>query len=505
MSDWEAAEAWVESAVSWQAHEPGGGMILFDDHGIRVGRFGGVENLSTSQPFGIGTVVRYASVTKHVFAAFVLAQGDVLSLDDPLGKHLPRLSEATARITVGQALDMSGGVPDTRECLTLTGHSIFTQTLAPDLLALHERLAQPSYPSGTEVHYSNGGYRLVEEALRGHGRLFADFVRDHLGAELNLTMFAPEFWTDPVPGLCNGYWRDGETWRMGLQGMHLSGAGSLCGSAGSLAHWGGMLLKGAEWQGGLLGQLTAPRRLADGRVTDYGLGLRRQRVGGRDLVGHGGSQPGFKSYLLLDTDSRTGCVVVANRDDVNAAGLAAGAMAALLGQTLPQPFSDLRPGVYVSPAGDDWLEVRAPNSVIRLDDEAAVYSAGDGPGIDSMSATSSLRLQMEGDMIVGEVGHAPARFEPAVRSEIPSDLDGHWINDESGAVLSIKNGQVFLGNTAVPRPMPLWGIGNGLMLFDLVDGPWTRRICLRRQDNDRLVLSLSRARQIAYRRMMSGD
>lgn len=504
MSDWGAAEAWVENAINWQADEPGGAMILFDDRGIRVSRSGGVENLSALQPFGIDTVVRYASVTKHVFAAFVLAQGDVLSLEDPLGKHLPGLSTNMACITVGQALDMSGGVPDTRECLTLTGHSIFTQTLAPDLLALHERLTEPNYPPGTEVHYSNGGYRLVEEALRGHGRLFADFVRDHLGGHLGLTMFAPELWTDPVQGLCNGYWRDGDIWRMGLQGMHLSGAGSLCGSAGALAHWGQILLRDGDGQGGLLGQLTAPRHLNDGRVTDYGLGLRRQRIGARNLVGHGGSQPGFKSYLLLDTDSRTGCVVVANRDDVNTAGLAVGAMAALLGVTLPQPFSDLRPGFYVSPAGDDWLEVRAPNSIIRLDDEAAVYVADDGAGVDSMSATSSLCLRMQGDHIIGEVGHGPARFEPAVSSEISADLDGYWINDESGAVLTIEKGQVVLGNTAVPRPMPLRGLGNGLMLFDLHDGPWKRRICLRRQEEDGLVLSLSRARRIAYRRMARG-
>ncbi|MGA0617073.1 serine hydrolase domain-containing protein [Paracoccus sp. KR1-242] len=496
--NWAAAEAALLASVAWDGDEPGGAVILFDRGGLRASRAAGVESLSTFAPFGIDTVVRYASVTKHVFASFVLAHPDVISLDDPLGKHLPRLAPALAPVTVGRALDMSGGIPDTRECLTLIGLSIFSETTAPELLAFHEGMARLNYPTGTEVHYSNGGYRLVEEAMRAHGLFFDDFLRRELREGRGIQMLAAEMWTDPVAGLATGYWHDGASWRMGLQGMHLSAAGSLIGSGRSLAEWGRALLAGEGSFAGRLAALTATRHLADGRATGYGLGMRRQMVGQRELVGHGGSQPGFKSYLLLDPETGTGCAVVSNRDDTNGSGLAAQAMAALLGETLPEAGSDLVPGLYAAAEGADWIEVRDA-SVTRLDDEVAVYPVVGG-GVDSMSPTSRLELRMEGDAVVGEVGHSPARFLPAQAELVPADLAGAWLCEEFGAVLEIRDGAVVMGAGPKRRAMPLQSLGGGRFLFTLTDGPWTRRVCLHRVGPDHVDLVLSRARMIRYAR-----
>ncbi len=496
--DWAAAEAALNEGIAFGGDTPGGAAILFDKSGLRASRAAGVASLATATPFSIDTVVRYASVTKHVFASFVLAHPEVISLDDPLGKHLPQLAPATAAVTVGQALDMSGGVPDTRECLTLIGLSIFTETKAPDLLAFHAGMERLSYPAGTEVHYSNGGYRLVEEAMRSQGLLFDDFLRQELRQPRGIAMRAAEMWTDPVPGLVNGYWHDGQGWRVGLQGMHLSSAGSLIGSGRDLAEWGRALLENQGSFAGRLAALTATRHLKDGRPTGYGLGMRQQEVGQRNLVGHGGSQPGFKSYLLLDPEAETGIAVVANRDDVNTSALAAQVMAALLGESLPATGSDLTPGLYVTESGADWIEVFAA-SVSRLDDEVAVYPCTGG-GVDSHSPTSRLELRMEGEAIIGETGHAPARYLPAKPEPIPGDLAGAWVSEAFGASLDIQGDAVIMGAGPTRRVMPLQSLGGGRFLFTLNDGPWTRRICLNRLSQDRFELALSRARMIEFTR-----
>lgn len=494
--DWTAAAAAVEAAADWAGDGPGGAVLLFDRTGLRATAAAGVESLATRTPFGIDSVSRCASVTKHVFAGFVLAHPGVIGLDDPLGRHLPQLAPATAAVTVGRALDMSGGIPDTRECLTLTGHSIFTQTRAEDLLAFHAALPRLNYPPGSEVHYSNGGYRLVEEAIRAHGLRFDDFLRAEMRDPTGLPMRAAEMWTDPVPGLVTGYWHDGSGWREGVQGMHLSAAGSLTASGRALAEWGRRLLTGEAGFAGRLAALGAGRPLPDGRATGYGLGLRRQRVGARELVGHGGSQPGFKCYLLLDPAGGTGVAITANRDDVNAADLAARIMAALLGETLPAPGSDLVPGLYVAPEGADWIEVGA-TTVSRLDDEVAVYPA-EGGGVDSLSPTSSLRLRMEGEAVVGTAGLAPVRFLPVREAAVSPGLEGRWRHD-SGAVLEVAGGAVVMGAGPTRRAMPLQPLGGGRHLFTLLDGPWRRRICLHHSAPGRLTLALSRARMIDYR------
>ena len=496
MLDWKAAGAAVEAAADWASDGPGGAVLLFDRHGLRATAAAGVESLATRRPFGIDSVARCASVTKHVFASFVLAHPQVIGLDDPLGQHLPQLAPETGAVTVGRALDMSGGIPDTRECLTLTGHSIFTQTLAPDLLAFHAGLPRLNYAPGTQVHYSNGGYRLVEEALRAHGLLFDDFLRDEMRSPTGLPMRAAELWTDPVPDLVTGYWHDGSTWREGFQGMHLSAAGSLSASGRALAEWGRLLLVDEGSFKDRLAALSAPRPLLDGRATGYGLGMRRQRVGGRELVGHGGSQPGFKAYLLLDPDSGAGVAILCNRDDVNTTDLAARVMAALLGEVLPVAGSDLTPGLYVAPEGVDWIEVRAA-TVSRLDDEGAVYPVARG-GVDSLSPTSALHLRMEGAAVVGSAGFAPARYEPVRGGTVSPALAGRWRHD-SGAMLEVAGDAVVMGAGPTRRVMALQPLGGGRYLFHLPDGPWNRRICLHQTAPDRITLALSRARMIDYR------
>ena len=106
--DWTAASKAAGDFVShWRDDEPGGCVVGFDLSGIRFAHAGGVESLSTLAPFSSRTVARYASLTKHVFCAMVLAHGDVMGLDDPLGEHLPELQSRLRDVTVGQALDMS--------------------------------------------------------------------------------------------------------------------------------------------------------------------------------------------------------------------------------------------------------------------------------------------------------------------------------------------------------------------------------------------------------------
>ena len=95
--DWQAAEATARRLTAqWAADEPGGAVIGFDGSGICFSHAAGVESLATFAPFAVDSVVRYASLTKHFFAAMVLAHSDLIGLDDPLGQHLPELRSPLA-------------------------------------------------------------------------------------------------------------------------------------------------------------------------------------------------------------------------------------------------------------------------------------------------------------------------------------------------------------------------------------------------------------------------
>lgn len=496
-ANWDKAQQAVRKFTDgWGADQPGGAVIGFDANGIRFAEVGGVESLSTMAPFGADTVVRYASVTKHAFCAMVLSHPEAISLDDKLGQHLPELQGPMASVTVARALDMSGGLPDTRECLSLLGLSVYTETKAGPLMEYLARQTRLNYEAGTEVSYSNTGYRFVETALERKGLFFRDFIRDS-GAKAGATLDAPDVWNDTVAGLVPGYWHDGEKWQLSAAGLHISASGSMTGSATSLANWLRLLLSGNAPFAGTLARLAAPRTLNDGTESGYGLGICRTVLDGHEFTGHGGSHPGYKTYFLLDQANRTGVVVVSNREDTNGSKIAQEAMAAIFGLALPTPSSALTEGLYVTETGPFWIEVKG-SSVNWLDADTAVYEDKDGY-VSSFSATSPMRLKMDGAAITGQIGYPARRLLPAIDTGVPASLAGRWFSDE-GATFEIDGDAVVMGVGPVRHRMPLKALGNGRFLFTLKDGPWTKRVCLHLLSENRLELVLSRARMIEYSR-----
>jgi len=497
--DWNAASKTAGELVSrWGEDEPGGCVVGFDLSGTRFVHAGGVESLSSLVPFSSQTVARYASLTKHVFCAMVLTNADAIGLDDTLADHLPELQSPLRDVTVGQALDMSGGLPDVRECLSLLGLSVYSETRAEPLLEYVARQRRLNFPAGTEVSYSNTGYRLVEAALARKGLRFDDFVQKRIAKPLGIGLAAPDVWNDPVAGLAPGYWKSDNGWQLSAAGLHLSASGSLAGSAEALVAWLQCLLKGEDGFSGLLAQLSAPRPLAHGRMSEYGLGLRWTHLGASRFVGHGGSHPGYKSYFLLDPENGTGFVVLSNREDTNGFKIALESMASLTGLPLPKPSVSLPDGLYATETGPWWLEIKG-STCSFLDAEDTLYEDDDG-WVSSRSASSPIRLRLDGSALTGEVGHATRQFLPVVPTvDVPATLDGRWRSDE-GAEFDIVSGSVVMGIGPLRRCRPLTSLGSGRFLFTLHDGPWTKRVCLHMLGDDHVELVTSRARMIEYRR-----
>lgn len=498
--NWDVALTAAQDLVAqWPDNEPGGVIVGFDAQGIRFSAASGVESLATHKPFSADSVVRYASVTKHVFASMVLRHADKISLDDPLGKHLPELKKPLSDVTVGRALDMSGGLPDSRECLTLLGLSIYTETENDRLMEFHAAMERLNFDAGTQVSYSNTGYRLVEIALQRLGLRFDDYLQNEIVPLLGVQMKAPDVWNDPVDGLVPGYWLKsddkGKKWQLSSAGLYISAAGSLTGSGTALATWAQALMCGKGHLSGMLDQMSAPRAMADGRLSAYGIGLITSELDGLTLVGHGGSHPGYKSYMLICPEHQCGFVVVANRDDANGSKMAQTAMAALAGCTLPQAGSTIPDGIYVTQTGHHWLEMKGGNATY-IDNEDALYDEGNG-WFSSRSATSPVLLRWNGEVLEGEIGHAAREFVPVVPVDAGSELDGYW-RSPFGAGFEIINGQVVMGAGPVRQTMPLTDLGGGRYLFTLHDGPWVKRVCFHLLAGNRAELVLNRSRMLEY-------
>ncbi len=483
--DWQrAAEAAAAVAAQWALPgEPGGVIVLFDGERIHSAACGGLADLARGAPFSLDSVAHFASVSKHLFAALVTGHaGRALSLDDALARHLPQLRGAQREVTVGQALDMTSGLPDVRETLALLGISPFQPVGAAAALDFLAAVTTLNYPAGSEISYTNTGYRLVEEILRTQGIGFNDLLQRHICQPLDIALLAPETWFDIVPGLAPGYWFGPQGWQLAGAGLHLSAAGSIMGSARHLTVWLQSLLADSGPGQGVLDRLCAPRFLADGRGTDYGLGIGRCQIGGRDWVGHGGSHLGYKSYFLLDRSSKTGMMMLANRDDAAGYPTALAVMSALHGQPLPTPGHALRPGLYAGLSGGDWLEVKG-NGVTWMNAEQTLYHSGE-PGVArSLTAHLPMRLFQDGILVRGEIGHVPRVFYPTAPDDCLQRAQGRWRQEQYRSEFAFSGNRLAMGVGPASFQALLTPLGGGRLLACAQDGSWSKKFVLIFKDN----------------------
>ncbi|MCG8708372.1 beta-lactamase family protein [Brenneria sp. 4F2] len=501
MLNWKrAAEVAQSITESWDCdRQPGGAIVLFDREQIQAASCGGLADLAQGTPFSTSSVVRFASVTKHLFAAMVTGpMSGNIALTDKLAQHLPQLTGPNGQVTVGQALDMTSGLDDIRETLSLLGLSVYNATQAADLLQFEADMGELNYPAGSEISYSNTGYRLVEEALRAKGILFADLLQQHVCAPLNIHLHAPDTWFDIVPGLVPGYWHGKNGWQLASAGLHLSASGSVAGSVRDLSVWLQTLLRDDGPGAGVLERLSAPRRLADGRVTGYGMGIAHTRLGAAHWVGHGGSHAGYKTYFLLDPQQGVGVALVANREDVATYDCALRIMAALQALPLPQPGHALTAGLYASDSGGDWLEISG-NTACWLGAGDTLYPGEDPAEAVSLSSHMPMRLRQNGAAIEGEIGHVPRRFLPVAADDGIELAQGRWFCPQWRSELTIAGDELVMGIGPAAITASLISLGKGRLLATAQDGPWEKRFAIQ-LEGDEMRLLLNRSRIVRYQR-----
>ncbi|KAA2213654.1 serine hydrolase [Teichococcus oryzae] len=493
MHNWSRATATAQQIAAGWAGGPGGAIVLFDSGGPVQAVAGGLASLEHGLAFTPDTPNRYASISKHFLAATLLLEG--VPMEAPLGALLPGLPAALAELPLGRALDMTGAVPDAMELLWQQGAPFTASLGAEAVFGLLRRLPGLCAAPGTEMAYSNSGWRLAQRILPDYPAA----LRQRLLEPLGLPIAFPLDEAEAVPGLATGYWQDGAAWRRGRYGMHFSASGGLAGSANALARWAAALMAGRGPLSGMLERLAAPRAFTDGTPSAYRLGLVETALGGTRLLAHGGSLPGYRNHLLLAPEQGVGVALLTNREE-EALWPALRVMAALLGEAMPEPAANPT-GLYASAEGPFWAEL-TPGAISVMGGHEALVADGDG-GFRSLPAYLEMRLRVAPDgALEGRIGGAPRRLLPVPPGLAPDPaLAGQWRDDLLGAELLIRpDGSArfpwagSLGAETTLTPLP-----GGRALASLTHGPWRHRPCLWLEDGA-LRLASHRARILRFRR-----
>ena len=168
--DWSAGIAAAERiAGGWndEGAGPGGAILLFDTGGLRAAACGGFASIEHQLRFTPDTAMRYASISKH-FLCGLLAQDGRIGFDDRLGEHIDA-GAVQGAVSVGRALDMTSGLADAAPTLGLLGNSSSTALDRHALRRFVTGIDGLNYAPGTEMSYTNSGYRMVQAALEATG------------------------------------------------------------------------------------------------------------------------------------------------------------------------------------------------------------------------------------------------------------------------------------------------------------------------------------------------
>ncbi|NNF13387.1 MAG: beta-lactamase family protein [Gemmatimonadetes bacterium] len=323
----EVARVWLDAQMAYE-QIPGASAAIVHDQELVWSAAMGLAHPDSGVPATTETLYSICSISKLFTAIAVMQLRDRgrLTLRDPLEKHLPWYAveqrwEGSPPVTIEGLLTHSSGLPRESNHPYWTGPDFPFPTEDEVIAGLREQ--ETLYPARRYFQYSNLGLTLAGEIIEElSGMEYDEYVRQNILDPLSLSNTYPEIPLEQRgKRLATGYsapTRAGEREAVALfQAKGIAPAAGFASTSEDLARF-------ASWQFRLTGDreevLHAHTLDEMHRVhyvdpsfnTFWGLGFSVRRSDGETFVGHGGSCPGFRSQLQMQTDDKIATVFMAN-------------------------------------------------------------------------------------------------------------------------------------------------------------------------------------------------
>jgi len=321
-------EIWMDAQVAY-GQIPGAAAAVVHDQELVWAKGFGYANREEGIPVTPSTIFSICSISKLFTSVAVLQQRDAgrLRLDDPVRDHLPwfKIRETHAEYgpaTIEGVLTHSAGLP--RE----SNHPYWS---APDFeFPTREEVMEgvshqeTLYPTFTYSQYSNLGLTLAGEIVAAtSGVPYDQYIRENILNPLGMTRTTPEIpadlWGNEMAVGYSAITRDGERVPMPLfQARGIAPAAGFASTVEDLARFASWQFRLLESHGSeildsnTLREMHRVHWVDPGWNTTWGLGFTVFRNDDETFVGHGGSCPGYRSQLTLQTRAKVATIFMAN-------------------------------------------------------------------------------------------------------------------------------------------------------------------------------------------------
>lgn len=314
--------------------------IVRDGKIAYVAAFGDAR-MSPRQPATPAMHYAIGSISKQftVAAVMILQQEGKLSIDDPVSKWFPELTDA-GRVTLRNLMSHTSGYEDyAPQDYTIPE---WTHPSSAEKI-VHEWATKPlDFAPGTQYQYSNTNFNIVGLIVQqAAGEPFWQFLKARVLDPVGLTK-AIDLDTQRDRLEPTGYFRHAlgplRPALMEAPGWYFAD-GEMAMPVGDLLTWDISVMNQSLLAPASYAQMEAPTRLKDGLYSNYGLGLTVGALNGRRMVSHGGEVGGFVSYNMVLPDDKIAVAVLTNQEASPAAGMIGRAIADLLVPPAPTQAS----------------------------------------------------------------------------------------------------------------------------------------------------------------------
>jgi CubicO group peptidase (beta-lactamase class C family) len=323
---------------------------------------------------------RIGSMTKQFTAALVLLEQEEgkLSVDDPIRKYLPDSPAAWDKITIGDLLHHTSGVPNFIFDKRFFEWRMVARTPVEEMDFFKDKPL--NFAPGTQWEYSNSNYMLLGMILeKVTGRRYVDLLQERILAPLGMKDSGLDDDDLILPQRAEGY-QPGSKGIVPVRSQSMSVAwstGAMYSTTRDLLRWEQGLFGGKVLSAVSLKQMTTATK------GNYGCGVFVSRKDDMEVVEHGGSIEGFNSYMIYVPARNIAVIALSNvsgdapdKMAVKLLDVTLGKTVTLAKQRVAVPIAKADLSKYV---GDYTISAQLSLNITASDEGLTVLATGQPP------------------------------------------------------------------------------------------------------------------------------
>ncbi len=302
------------------------GVVLYAENGKSTfHKSTGYRHFETKEKLKKTDIFELASVSKQFTAMIImmLQEKGKLQFDDAVSTYLDVPYKG---ITIRNLLTHTSGLPDYQDIMD--AHWDKTKVAGnKEILEYLNRYAPPAnFLPGEKYEYSNTGYVLLASiAEKASGQDFIELCRQWIFKPLRMKdtdirtldekakvrHFAAGHIKDSLGNFVNANTFHAFDYTVWLGNR--KGPGRISSTARDLLKWDQALYSEKLVAKATLDQAFTPMKLNNGSLSNYGFGWAISKTGeGKMVVSHTGDNPGYRTIIIRDLESRRTLIVLSN-------------------------------------------------------------------------------------------------------------------------------------------------------------------------------------------------